>query len=472
MMKRTIQIISPVDDCVIAQRDLASSDDIQHAVKSAVTAQQKWRQMSITQRAAFCNDAIDFMLLNKAELGLELARQMGRPVKYAEGELVGLAERGRHMIKIAQSQLYDRKVGDKVGVTRFIRREPLGVVFTIAPWNYPYLTAVNSIIPALMAGNTVILKHSAQTLLCAERFFEAFEAVGLPHGVFQYLHLSHQQTSTVIQHKDVAFVSFTGSVSGGEAIEQAAAGQFMGVALELGGKDPAYVRRDANFGHAIEQIVDGAFFNSGQSCCGIERVYVHHSVYHPFVEGVVKAVEGYKLGSPLDEQTTLGPLVNAKAAQHVRDQINDAVAKGATAHIAPSLFATNSNPDNRSNNHNSAYMAPQVLTEVNHQMAVMTEESFGPVIGIMSVADDEEAIGLMNDSPFGLTASIWTADENAARNIGDQLDTGTVFMNRCDYLDPALPWVGVKNSGRGCALSALGYDQLTRPKSFNFSHPT
>lgn len=462
-MSHSIEIISPVDGSVVAERDLANDTDIQRTIENAVAAQKKWQQLSLIQRAAFCNDAIDFMLLNKAELGLEIARQMGRPVKYAQGEIVGLAERGRHMIEIAKAQLFDHKVGGKVGVTRFIRREPLGVVFTIAPWNYPYLTAVNSIIPALMAGNTVILKHSAQTLLCAERFFEAFEAIGLPQGVFQYLHLDHEQTSQVIQHNDVDFVSFTGSVSGGKAIEQAAAGQFMGVALELGGKDPAYVRHDANLAHAIEQIVDGAFFNSGQSCCGVERVYVHHSVFRSFVEGVVETVEAYQLGSPLDENTTLGPMVNAKAAHHIREQINQAIAQGATAHIAPTLFAANQ--------HDSAYIAPQVLTDVNHQMAVMTEESFGPVIGIMAVADDDEAITLMNDSAYGLTASIWTADENAARTIGSQLQTGTVFMNRCDYLDPALPWVGVKNSGRGCALSALGYEQLTRPKSFNFSHP-
>lgn len=462
-MNQTIDIISPVDQRVLAQRSLATGDEVLKTVSHAVSAQKQWQQLTVNQRAKFCRDAIDFMLLNKDELGKELSLQMGRPIQYAQGEINGLAERGRHMIDIAQEQLYDHKVCDKVGVTRFIRREPLGVVLTIAPWNYPYLTAVNSIIPALMAGNSVILKHSAQTLLCAERFFEAFEAVGLPQGVFQYLHLNHDKTAQLVRHKDIAFVSFTGSVSGGEAIEKAAAGQFMGVALELGGKDPAYVRHDANFAHAIEQIVDGAFFNSGQSCCGIERVYVHHSVYHPFVEGVVKAVEAYQLGSPLDPETTLGPLVNAKAAQHVREQINQAVALGATAHIAPTLF--------KANQHDTAYMAPQVLTEVNHQMAVMTEESFGPVVGIMPVADDDEAIALMNDSEFGLTASIWTGDESAARAIGDKLQTGTVFMNRCDYLDPALPWVGVKNSGRGCALSVLGYDQLTRPKSFNFSHP-
>jgi acyl-CoA reductase-like NAD-dependent aldehyde dehydrogenase len=463
-MTPDIQLISPIDNSIVAERDLATNKDILQTINKSVAAKQKWRNMSLAQRAKYLNDAIDFMMLNKTELAKELTRQMGRPMSYAEGEIAGLAERARHMISIGQTELQDDRVGGKAGVTRFIRREPLGVVFTIAPWNYPYLTAVNSIIPALMAGNVVILKHSAQTLLCAERFFEAFEAAGLPTGVFQYLHLNHDLTAKVIRQKQINFVSFTGSVSGGEAIEEAAVRKFMGVALELGGKDPAYVRADANVKHAAEQLADGAFFNSGQSCCGVERIYVHESVYKEFVYKIVEFAQCYRLGDPTDKLTTMGPMVSAKAAQHVRNQIAEAVDKGAKTLVDPAQFAANKE--------GTAYMAPQVLTEVNHQMSVMTQESFGPVVGIMSVANDAEAIALMNDSEFGLTASIWTADKHAAVAIGDKLETGTVFMNRCDYLDPALPWVGVKNSGRGCSLSTLGYQQLTRPKSFNLSTPT
>lgn len=463
-MNHSITILSPADGSVVASRELASDDDMAQTLSRAVGAQRLWQQRPIAQRRQFCHAAIDFMCANKAELAREISVQMGRPVRYCEGEIAGLAERGRYMIDIAQAQLADRPIEGKPGTRRFIRREPLGVVFTIAPWNYPYLTAVNSIIPALMAGNAVILKHSAQTLLCAERFYQAFAAAGLPAGVFQYLHLDHQQTSALIRHQDIAFASFTGSVAGGAAVETAAAGQFMGVALELGGKDPAYVRADADLDHAIEQIVDGAFFNAGQSCCGIERVYVDRSLYRRFVDGVVKTVKAYRLGDPLDQQTTLGPLVNAKAAQHVRQQISQAIAQGAKSHIDADAFTV----PFAVNQDGSAYLTPQVLTDVNHQMAVMRDESFGPVVGIMPVDDDAQAIALMNDSPFGLTASIWTSDQNAAVAIGGQLDCGTVFMNRCDYLDPALPWVGVKQSGRGCALSVLGYEQLTRPKSFNF----
>jgi acyl-CoA reductase-like NAD-dependent aldehyde dehydrogenase len=394
----------------------------------------------------------------------ELAWQMGRPVRFGAGELRGFEERARHMIEIAGEALRPIVPGPKRGFKRTITREPLGVVFTIAPWNYPYLTAVNSIIPALMAGNAVVLKHAAQTLLVAERFQMAFDKAGLPRGCFQHLVLSHGQTSRIIASRLVDMVCFTGSVAAGKAMEQAAAGTFTALGLELGGKDPAYVRPDCNMAHAIENLVDGAFFNSGQSCCGIERIYVHREVWDEFLDGFVELTRSYVLGDPLDPATTLGPMVKAEAAEVVRGQVRAALRAGATAHIDARTFAMDAE--------GSPYMAPQVLSNVNHQMAVMTEESFGPVVGIMAVADDREAVGLMNNSPYGLTAAIWTEDVAAAELIGAELDTGTVFMNRCDYLDPALAWTGVKDSGRGCTLSPLGYEALTRPKSWHLRTQT
>jgi len=399
------------------------------------------------------------MVTNRDAFGEELTWQMGRPIQVAPAEILGLEARGRYMISIAEQELADIGLPEKDGLTRFIRREPLGVVFTIAPWNYPYLTAVNSIIPALMAGNAVILKHSAQTPLCAERFQQAFDEAGLSGGVFQYLHLDHKTTGELIRHPDIAFVSFTGSVAGGGIIEQSVAGLFKGLALELGGKDPAYVRDDVALEHAVNNLVEGAYFNSGQSCCGIERIYVHQKIYNDFVEMYVDLVKQYRLGNPLDPLTTLGPMVSGPAADVVRTQIAQACAAGAAPCIDVSRFETD--------REGSPYLAPQALIDVDHSMAVMREESFGPVVGIMKVSNDQEALDLMNDSPFGLTASIWTSNETCATELGDQLQTGTVFINRCDYLDPALAWVGVKQSGRGCALSILGYQQLTRPKSFH-----
>jgi acyl-CoA reductase-like NAD-dependent aldehyde dehydrogenase len=387
---------------------------------------------------------------------------MGRPVKYGRGELRGFEERARYMIGIAEETLRDIQPGNGGGIDRFIRREPLGTVFVIAPWNYPYLTAVNSVVPALMAGNAVILKHSAQTLLVGERFQQAFDRAGLPAGLFQNLRLNHDQAKRVIQSGKVHQVNFTGSVEGGRTMERTAAGLFLGLGLELGGKDPAYVRADCDLATAIDGVADGVFFNSGQSCCGIERIYVAQPVFEEFVAGVNRFAQKYVLGNPLDPATTLGPMVNSESADFVRSQIEAAVQAGARTHLDPAAF-----PLDRKG---SAYMAPQVLTAVDHSMSLMSEESFGPVVGIMPVRDDAEAIALMNDSRFGLTASIWTRDLDAARRIGEQVDTGTVFMNRCDYLDPALAWTGVKETGRGATLSRVGYETLTRPKSFHLRH--
>jgi len=389
----------------------------------------------------------------------ELAWQMGRPIRFAPSEVRGTLERARYMISIASDALADIDVGPKSDFNRFVRREPLGVVFTVAAWNYPYLIAVNSVVPALMAGNAVVLKHSAQTPLCAERFGECLAEAGLPDGCFQYLHLSHDDTTRVIGDTRVDFVAFTGSVAGGHAVQRAASSRFIGTGLELGGCDPAYVRHDADLAHAIENLVDGAYFNSGQSCCGIQRVYVHERVYDAFVDGWVALTRKYVLGSSLDPQTTLGPVVRVAAAEEIRRQVAASIASGARPAIAESEFPA-SVPG-------TAYLAPQVLLDVDHSMPVMREEIFGPVAGLMKVRSDEEAVALMNDSDFGLTAAIWTSDEAAALTIGDRVHTGTWFMNRCDYLDPALAWVGVKDSGRGCTLSVVGYEHLTRPKSFH-----
>jgi len=459
MASKSFKTITPVDGSVYLERRYAGEREIDAAVNAAAAAGKAWARTPIADRAALCSKAVDAFVAKAERHAEELAWQMGRPVRFGGGEVRGFEERARYMISIAEETLADVQAGEKEGFRRFIKRVPLGVVLTVAPWNYPYLTAVNSIVPALMAGNTVILKHASQTPLCGERIAEAFAEAGLPEGVFQVLHLTHEATAKIIASPGVEFVCFTGSVPGGASVEREAAGHFVGVGLELGGKDPAYVRADANLAHAVENLVDGAFFNSGQSCCAIERIYVHADLYDSFVEGFVDLTRQYRLGSPLDRETTLGPMVRAAAADFVRGQIEDAVAAGAHALIDRAAFPADEA--------GSPYLAPQVLVDVDHSMRVMSEESFGPVIGIMKVGSDEAAIELMNDSPFGLTAAVWTEDVEAAIAIGDRIETGTWFMNRCDYLDPALAWTGVKNSGRGCTLSRLGYEVLTRPKSYH-----
>ncbi|MBV6821914.1 aldehyde dehydrogenase family protein [Pseudomonas sp. PD9R] len=461
-MTSKIQLISPVDGRVYAERQTADPAQIEQALAAASAAQAQWKRRPLSERAAFCSAAVDAMLAMKAEIVPELAWQMGRPVRFGAGELRGFEERARHMIAIAPDALAALEPTPVAGFRRFIKREPLGTVLVVAPWNYPYLTAVNTIIPALMAGNSVILKHASQTLLVGERFAEAFRRANLPEGLFQNLVLNHVWTTAIITSGQVQQVNFTGSVAGGEAMENAASGHFLGMGLELGGKDPAYVRADANLEHAVENLVDGSFFNSGQSCCAVERIYVDQTIYPLFVERFAALTRQYVLGNPLDEATTLGPLVNPGAADFVRGQIAEALKMGATALIDSQAFAADVPA--------SAYLAPQVLVDVSHQMSVMRDESFGPVVGIMPVSGDDEAIALMNDSEFGLSASIWTQDLAAAEHLGNQIDTGTVFMNRCDYLDPALAWTGVKNSGRGVTLSRLGYEHLTRAKSFHLRH--
>jgi acyl-CoA reductase-like NAD-dependent aldehyde dehydrogenase len=459
MTQNDIVCISPIDGRELVRRPFPSDAAIDAAVAAARDAQRAWRTTPLEARCAAVLRFLDALLATNQEAVPELAQQMGRPVRYG-GEFRGVEERTRAMVRIAEESLKPMVPDDeRPGFRRMIKREPLGVVLVIAPWNYPYLTAINTIVPALVAGNAVLLKHASQTILVGERFQASMDRADLPKGLFQNIVLSHDQTARVLGSGLVDHCNFTGSVSGGRAIERAAAGTFTSLGLELGGKDPAYVRPDADMGHAIENIVDGAFFNSGQCCCGIERIYVHESRYEEFVEGAVDLVDRYVLGNPLDDATTLGPMAHRRFADLVRRQTAEALAAGAKAHIDGERFAADTG--------GTAYLAPQVLTGVDHTMSVMRDESFGPVVGIVKVRDDEEAIRLMNDSPYGLSAAIWTSDLDAAESIGERLETGTVFMNRADYLDPGLAWTGVKDTGRGASLSRLGYLAVTRPKSYH-----
>ncbi|HSU75881.1 MAG TPA: aldehyde dehydrogenase family protein [Burkholderiales bacterium] len=455
---RTQKTITPIDGSVLLERPLATERNIEAALASAVAAQRKWKQVPVGERVAIVRRMVDWCVAHADAIGKELTQQMGRPIAYAPNEIRrGFQERALYMCSLAEAALADVRVEPKAGFERFIRREPLGVVLAVAPWNYPWLTSVNAIVPALLAGNAVLLKMAQQTPLVAERYAEAFAAAGVPTGVFQYLHMDHEQTARVIRDARIAFVAFTGSVPGGHAVQRAAAERFIATGLELGGNDPAYVRPDAPLQSTIENLVDGAYFNSGQSCCGIQRIYVHRSLYQRFLDGFVELTRNYRLGNPLDAKTTLGPMVRADAAASVRAQIREAVSKGAKALIDLKSFPADKE--------GTAYLAPQVLVNVDQSM--MAEEIFGPVAGIMPVESDEQAIQRMNDSRYGLTASIWTTDPEAAVRIGDRVETGTWFMNRCDYLDPALAWTGVKDSGRGCTLSRLGLEAFTRPKSFH-----
>ena len=459
-MVHTLKCVSPIDGSVFAERDTLSFDAALGLAQAARTAQTAWVARPLQDRINLVMAGVAAVGAMNDEIVPELAQMMGRPTRYG-GEFGGFNERASHMAEIAQTALADIAVGEDASFKRYIKRVPHGVVFVVAPWNYPYMTAINTVAPALIAGNTVVLKHATQTLLVGERMAKAFHSAGIPTDVFQNIFLDHDTTSDLIAQRAFDFVNFTGSVGGGKAIERAAAGTFTGIGLELGGKDPGYVMDDADLDAAVETLIDGAMFNSGQCCCGIERIYVHESLFDRFVEKAVAIVNGYKLGDPMDPETTIGPMANVRFASEVRAQIAEALADGATAHI-------NTMPSDDG----AAYLTPQILTSVTHDMRVMRDESFGPVVGIMAVRNDDEAIRLMNDSNFGLTASLWTRDLDRAMRVGDAIETGTVFMNRADYLDPGLCWTGCKDTGRGGGLSVIGYHNLTRPKSYHLKKVT
>lgn len=453
----TIKLISPVDGSVYAEREALTIAAAKEAAARAKAAQKAWAARALTDRMALVKAGVDALNKLSDRAVEELAWQMGRPTRYG-GEFGGMNERSEYMLSIAEEALAPTVVESSDRMERRIERDPHGVILVIAPWNYPYMTAMNTIVPALIAGNAVMLKHASQTLLVGEMIAEAMHAAGVPRDVFQNVVLDHAGTEALIASRAFGFVNFTGSVGGGQAIERAAAGTFTSLGLELGGKDPAYVMEDADLEWAVDTLMDGAMFNAGQCCCGIERIYVHESRYNDFVQQAVAWVKNLKLGNPFDADSTLGPMANARFAKTVRAQTAEAIAAGATAMIDPGLFPADDG---------GAYLAPQILTNVDHSMRVMMEESFGPVVGIMPVADDAEALALMNDSPYGLTASLWTGDVDRAFDLGRQIETGTVFLNRADYLDPAICWTGCKDTGRGGALSVLGYHAVTRPRSYH-----
>ena len=455
-----LRCISPVDGSVYAERPTLNQAAAARAVDRGRAAQRDWAARPLQARVKLVLGGVAAIGAMNDRIVPELAWQMGRPIRYG-GEFGGFEERATHMAKIAESALADIAVGGDTAIQRYIQRVPHGVVFVIAPWNYPYMTAINTVAPALIAGNTVVLKHAAQTLLVGERMAQAFHAAGVPEAVFQNVFLDHDTTTALIAGNAFDFIQFTGSVNGGRAIERAAAGTFTGVGLELGGNDPGYVMEDADLDAAVDTLIDAALFNSGQCCCAIERIYVHRRHIDAFIAKSLERVSAYRLGNPLHPETTLGPMAHKRFADTVRAHTAEAVATGATALIEP--FTEDDG---------GVYLSPQLLTGVTHDMRIMREESFGPVAGIMPVRNDAEAIAYMNDSEFGLTASLWTTDIKRAAHVGNQLETGTVFMNRADYLDPGLCWTGCKNTGRGGSLSVIGYHNLTRPKSYHLKTVT
>lgn len=458
-MLRDISTISPIDGSVLVQRRCANSSEIQAVLSKATFAQRKWSKLPVAERCAHIRHAVASLMESKAGIAEEITRQMGRPICFTPNEVNTFEECALHLISIAETALADVMPTAVNGLHRLMRREPHGVVFIIAPWNFPLATCVNTLITALLSGNTVVLRHSSQTPLVSERLVEAFHDAGVPDGVLQYVHTSHADTRLIMKAPEINFLSFVGSSSSGLMVEQIELGRCIGVGLELSGVDPAYIRADAELDKAVEAVVEGAFFNSGQSCSGVQRVYVHQLRYQEFLDRAVVATEKYVLGNPLDMATTLGPLVRLAAATTVREIVGQSMSMGATNLIAHGKYPMD--------DIHTSYMGPKILANATHEMKIMQEDCFGPVFGVMPVNDDQQAIELMNDCDYGLSASVFTQDFDVAMQIGAQVQTGTWLMNRCDYQDPALAWSGVKQSGRGVSSSYLGFEQLTRVKSYH-----
>ncbi|CAN9362686.1 unnamed protein product [Alternaria alternata] len=462
MSLEKITTISPITNKPVLTRNGLSDADLQSLPETAVAAFESYRRTSLTERQDIVKKALKLLNDRQDVLGKEITEQMGRPIAYTAKEVTTAVMRGEYLLKISEDTLKDTPGEAEKGFKRYIKKVPLGPVLILFTWNYPYLTLINSLVPALLAGNSVILKPSPQTPTSAEQIQQIFKEAGLPDGVLQIFHSgSITQIEAIARSPKIQLVCFTGSVANGLAVQQAANDRVpLRVGLELGGKDPAYVRSDVDVKWAAEELVDGAVFNSGQSCCSVERVYVDEKIHDEFVSALQDVLSGYKLGDPFDKSTHVGPVVSKRSAETIQAHIKDALEKG----------AKNATPDNATFNNPPAdgnYVAPTLLTDVTHDMTVMTEETFGPVIPVMKVKGDAEAVKLMNDSQFGLTASIWTKDVNKGHELADDVEAGTVFVNRCDYPAPDLAWVGWKDSGRGQTLSRFGFDQFVKLKSYH-----
>ncbi|KAL8812482.1 MAG: hypothetical protein Q9223_007282 [Gallowayella weberi] len=460
-MSEIITTISPATNTPILTRTGLANSDAALLPATATQAFNDYRQTSLNHRQQIVAKALDLLNERQDVLAKELAEQMGRPIAYGAKEITTAVARGRYLLKISDDALRDTPGESESGFKRYIQRLPVGPILILFAWNYPYLILVNSLIPALLAGNSVILKPSPQTPTIVEHVHDIFTRAGLPPNVIQYFHCGNmKQIENVAKSPQIRLICFTGSVAGGLAVQRAAADRIVSVGLELGGKDPAYVRADVDVEWAAEEIVDGAIFNSGQSCCSIERVYVDEKIHDRLVAAIQAVLMGYELGEPLSKSTNIGPVVSKRSVEVINSHIQDAINKGATN-------ATPDNPSFRSPPPNGNYVPPTLLLGVTHDMDVMNEETFGPVIPVMKVGDDEEAVRLMNDSEFGLTASIWTSDVKAGERLAQDVEAGTVFVNRCDFPSPDLAWTGWKNSGKGVSLSKFGFEQFVRLKSLH-----
>ena len=499
--KSMFHVVSPVNNEVYLTRAYATTQELREVLRQARAAFPVWKGTPLEARCRIVLESLKYFRAHEQELAQELTWMIGRPVQSAPREIQGYIARCEYLAMIAPQALATQDIVETRGhhirsdteqpgvfdtstfpycidrdnsapkVLKRIIKEPLGIIVTLAAWNYPYLIAGKSIIPAILAGNVVIIRPSSQAPTVAERILQAFLNAGMPKGVLQYIHASDSSTETLIRHKLVSHVQYNGSVEGGRAILAYINDRFIDTTMELGGCDSALVRPDADLDMAAVELVDGAFFNSGQCCCGVQRIYAHASIYDRFVRLFLdQTFKQYgNFGDPTLPTTTLGPCIKVSSADALRDLVLEDISNGAVSLLSHDPQWKEWMPDYqaRLDTRNSPYVPPVILGQTTPHMNVNKEELFGPIVSLTKVASDEEAISLMNNNQFGLTASIWTKDTDLVLNLfGPELQVGTVYQNKCDMLDPTLPWTATKNSGKGTTMSSLGFDQITRPKSF------
>ena len=458
-MTSPLRVDNPFTLGLACEVPLAEWDEIDRALAAAREGATLIEAMPLAQRKALVERAVAQMEAQSDSIALAISQMMGKPLAQAAGELRTLASRARTMIELADRGLAPIDAGGDDGIARRILKVPLGVVLDLPAWNYPLLTAVNVVMPAVLAGNAVVVKHSPRSPLCGPMFADAFRAGGADPRIVQSLDCAHDLSERMVGDPRIDHVVFTGSVLGGTRISQAGAGRFLQIGYELGGNDPAYVAEDAELARAVEGLVDGAMYNAGQSCCAVERAYVHARHYDGFLTQARELAQAYVLGDPLDARTTLGPIAQPRHVGELETLVADAVQRG--ARLLCGGRRTQVDGQGR-------FFEPTVLADVPADAALRRAEQFGPILAVAKVGSDEEALARMNDSVYGLTASVWTLDRQRAERFGTALRFGTVFMNRCDFGDPRLPWSGVGQSGRGHSMSVLGFDTLTRTRGLHF----
>ena len=452
----SFNIYSPHDGRAIKVVNYTAEDELNSVLNKATRTQSAWAQVSIKERVAILTKGIECFLGKREELARELSELIGRPLQQCPKEIEGFAARARYLLNLAEQELAPVAGECDQHNKRIIVKEPVGVVLIIGAWNFPYNVIVNTLIPALAAGNAVIIKHALQTAPVGENLVAIFKKGGLPEDLLAAVKLTNERTEQLVGDSRINYVSLVGSPRAGRAVLQASARRphdFIKVSLELGGCDGAYVREDADLAKAIPELLDGAFFNSGQSCCGVQRIFVHQGLYKAFVEAAKKeAVSSYQIGK------TLGPVITKDAAAKVSAAVSQDAGR-CEAFVIPL-------PKDLPAEH--AYCEPTILIDPPHGTNVLSNEIFGPIVAISPVASDEEAVNKINDVPLGLTASIWTKDiGHAEKQLAPRLVVGTVYINRCDTVHPSLPWSGAKLSGLAFTLSKFAYDQVTRFKSIN-----